>query len=75
MFETILYAVVWWTPNVRIPDQTSKASPALAAFQGRLHMVHLGDSSNDIWHSVGTANPFERFGPKGGVSSVSHRYI
>jgi len=45
-----------WTPNVRIPDQTSKASPALAAFPGlqgipgTLHMVHLGDSSNQIWH-------------------------
>jgi len=39
-----------WTPNVRIPDQQSKASPALA-YYGGLHMVHLGDSSNDIWHS------------------------
>jgi hypothetical protein len=34
-----------------IPDQKSKASPALAALPNRLHMVHLGDSSNDIWHS------------------------
>jgi len=39
-----------WTSNVRIPDQQSKASPALA-YYGGLHMVHLGDSSNDIWHS------------------------
>jgi hypothetical protein len=42
-----------WTPNVRIPDQLSKASPALAVFQDKLHMVHLGNSSNNIWHSIG----------------------
>ena len=41
-----------WTPNVRIPDQQSKSSPALAEFRGELHMVHAGNSSNDIWHSV-----------------------
>ena len=38
--------------NARIPGQKSKASPALAVFNGRLHMVHLGDSSNDIWWSI-----------------------
>jgi hypothetical protein len=32
----------------------SKASPALAAFGEELHMVHLGDSSNEIWHSRST---------------------
>jgi Astacin (Peptidase family M12A) len=56
---------IWWsiydgtswnkadgTPgNERIPGQQSKAAPALAAFGNELHMVHLGDSSNDIWHS------------------------
>jgi hypothetical protein len=41
-----------WTPNVRIPDQLSKATPALSLFGGdRLHIVHLGDSSNMLWHS------------------------
>src|SRR3982751_5598449 len=40
----------------RIPGQQSKASPALAAFGGRLHMVHLGDSSNDIWWSFTDIN-------------------
>jgi hypothetical protein len=40
-----------WTTNVTIPNQQSKAPPALAEFNGRLHMVHLGDSSNNIWHS------------------------
>ena len=38
--------------NERIPGQTSKASPALAVFNNRLHMVHLGNSSNDIWWSI-----------------------
>jgi hypothetical protein len=41
-----------WTTNVKIPNQKSKRPPALAEFGGRLHMVHLGDSSNDIWHST-----------------------
>jgi hypothetical protein len=41
-----------WTPNIRIPNQRSKASPALAESGGLLHMVHLGDSSARIWHAV-----------------------
>ena len=48
-----------WTPNVRIPNQQSKATPALA-YGGpegaQLHMVHLGDSSTDIWHSRSDGN-------------------
>lgn len=40
-----------WTQNVIISGQLSKASPGLAAFDARLHMVHLGDSANAIWHS------------------------
>jgi hypothetical protein len=43
---------VTWTDNVVVSGQLSKAPPALAAFGGALHMVHLGDSSNRIWHSV-----------------------
>ena len=57
---------IWWsrydgtswkksdgTPgNERIPGQSSKASPALAVFNNRLHMVHLGNTSNDIWWSI-----------------------
>jgi hypothetical protein len=35
-----------------IPDQKSKAPPALAALLSRLHMVHLGDTTNVIWHSA-----------------------
>ena len=41
-----------WIPNEPIPGQKSKASPALATLGGALHMVHLGDSSNSIWHSI-----------------------
>jgi len=41
-----------WTENVRITGQKSKAPPALAVFQGVIHMVHLGDSSNDLWWST-----------------------
>ena len=39
-----------WTSNVSIGTQ-SKASPAIAEFNGLLHMVHIADSSNDMWHS------------------------
>jgi outer membrane protein assembly factor BamB len=46
-----------WSENVVIEGQLSKASPALAAFtdywgDGGLHMLHLGDKSNRIWHST-----------------------
>lgn len=41
-----------WSDNVPIPDQKTKASPALASHGELLHMVHLGDSSDNIWHSV-----------------------
>ena len=45
-----------WTPNVRIPNQQSWAPPALTEYSGLLHMVHLGDSSTDIWHSTFDGN-------------------
>ncbi len=46
-----------WTSNVLIPGQQSQSTPALAEFNGSLHMVHAGASSHDIWHSLfdGTA--------------------
>jgi hypothetical protein len=50
--DTIKALYPLWIPNVPIPNQKSKAAPALAALGNALHMVHLGDSSNDIWHSI-----------------------
>ena len=50
--ETVRAFYPPWTPNLPVPDQKSKASPALATLGGALHMVHLGDSSNRIWHSI-----------------------
>jgi hypothetical protein len=41
-----------WAANQVVPNQTSKASPAIAGFGERLHMVHLGSSSNDLWWSM-----------------------
>ena len=41
-----------WTDNIAIADQSSKATPAMAMFDGKLHMVHLGNSSNNIWHTT-----------------------
>jgi hypothetical protein len=43
--------MIWTQDHDPISNQKSKASPALAVFQDRLHMVHLGDSSNNLWHS------------------------
>jgi hypothetical protein len=40
-----------WSDSTEIPNQTSKTGPSLAVFDNRLHMVHLGNSSDDIWHS------------------------
>ncbi len=39
-----------WSTNTQIPNLKSKAAPALVAFNNRLHMVFIGDSSNDIFH-------------------------
>lgn len=33
------------------PFPKSKAAPALAELEGELHMVHIGDESNDLWHA------------------------
>jgi hypothetical protein len=41
-----------WNPNCPIPHQLSKASPALTVIGSTMHMVHLGDESNKIWHSI-----------------------
>ncbi len=44
-----------WSEAVKIPGQTSRAAPALAVFPvdgaPALHLVHLGEASNDLWHS------------------------
>ena len=42
-----------WTPNKQIPPQRSQAAPALAAFDGGLHMVHLGAGSDDCGRAPG----------------------
>ena len=42
-----------WTDNVKIVDQASKYPPALAAFGGKLHMVHNGSSKpTHLWYST-----------------------
>ncbi len=55
--ETLFALYPAWSENVRIPDQASCATPALAEFAGLLHCVHIGRTSNDLWHSTfnGTA--------------------
>ncbi|HEY0171272.1 MAG TPA: hypothetical protein VGB98_09635 [Pyrinomonadaceae bacterium] len=41
-----------WSRPVPIPNQTSKTTSALALIQGQLHLIHLGESSDNLWHSV-----------------------
>jgi hypothetical protein len=41
-----------WSRPVAIPNQTSKTSSALALIQGQLHLIHLGQSSDELWHST-----------------------
>jgi hypothetical protein len=43
---------VRWRDEKLVGGQKSKASPAIAVFNGRVHMVHLGDSSSSLWHSI-----------------------
>ena len=41
-----------WSINVKIKNQQSRAAPALGAYQGRLQLVHLGNNTNQLWHSI-----------------------
>ncbi|MFN0301173.1 MAG: M12 family metallopeptidase [Burkholderiales bacterium] len=41
-----------WRPDVEIADQRSKARVALGGLGNCLHMIHLGKSSDDMWHST-----------------------
>ena len=44
-----------WTKrpgDAALGRQRSKGAPALAAHGGLLHMVHQGDSSNQLWHAT-----------------------
>lgn len=40
----------WFDKDLLGGKKKSKAPPALAAFQDHAHMVHIGKSSNDLWH-------------------------
>jgi hypothetical protein len=58
-----------WSSPVEIPNQTSKTSPSLAVYNGRLHMLHLDESSDDVWHSIYDGNawsPNQRTGAQSG---------
>ncbi len=49
-----------WNGGADIEGQSSKTHVALSTFQNRLHMVHLGMTSNDIWHSTYDGNRWTR---------------
>lgn len=53
-----------------IPSELSNATSAMASHEGLLCPVHIGDSSNDIWHSVWDRtswSPTVRVNPTGAV--------
>jgi len=52
MAQSIPTHIPQWSDSTEIPNQRSKTGPSLAVFNGVLQMVHLGDSSDDIWHST-----------------------
>lgn len=43
-----------WTTPVHLPAHQTVRAPALAVFQGKLHMVHRGNNDNDynLWHAT-----------------------
>lgn len=47
-----IYSNGKWDSGSEINNQISNAGVALVPFQNRLHMVHLGKSSNDLWYST-----------------------
>lgn len=40
-----------WRPGTPIVGHLSRDTPAIAVFDSELHMVHIGRTSNDLWHS------------------------
>jgi len=41
-----------WVHDDPVGNQSSKSQPGVVAFRGQLHMVHLGDTANDLRHSI-----------------------
>lgn len=46
-----------WAPKQKIPGQYSKSTPALAAQGGKIHLLHQGKTSDDLWHSTFSSPP------------------
>ena len=43
-----------WHAGTTLPHQRSTAAPAVTSAGGEIHLVHLGNGSNDLWHSWST---------------------
>jgi hypothetical protein len=43
-----------WHAGAKLPHQRSTAAPAVTSAGGEIHLVHLGNGSNDLWHSWST---------------------
>jgi hypothetical protein len=41
-----------WSRPIEIPNQSSKTTAALAVIRFQIHMIHLGGSSDNLWHST-----------------------
>jgi hypothetical protein len=51
LFHRVFENGKWGKPK-SIPNQMSKKGVGLAAFGNHLHMVHLGNESNQLWYST-----------------------
>ncbi|MBD0255682.1 MAG: fibronectin type III domain-containing protein, partial [Cytophagales bacterium] len=73
MFVLLASATAY--PQNCYPDvntgKISKATPALIFFEGKLHMLHLGDNSNEIWYSTFDGNTWTENVPIGQQSKVT----
>lgn len=41
--------------NFIVQNQSTQTTPSLALYLGQMHLLHLGGSSNTIWHSINFA--------------------
>jgi hypothetical protein len=41
-----------WTDPVPLPGHQTYDTPALAAYQGKLHLLHKGTNSTTLWHAI-----------------------
>lgn len=49
-FAPTLDASYYWSPQLTVPDHSSKYAPAVAVFNGQVHMVYLNSKGRNLSH-------------------------